>query len=98
MSDEIRSGAGPTLGENPDHYDYRDAESPSTAVVEAVALATGRDPLELPLLQEVLDTDALDALVTHSADATARVSFTYDGVDVVVDNAGGIVVWRDDDR
>jgi len=100
VADEIRSGSGPnwTPGEGPDHFDYRDAESPSTAVVDAVALATGRDPLDLPILEDVLDTDALDVLVTHSAAATTRVSFTYGGVDVVVDSAGGIVVWPDEDR
>jgi hypothetical protein len=98
VADGIRSGPGPTLGEGPDHYDYRDAHTPSTAVVEAVALATGRDPLELPLLQEALDTDALDALVAHSADASTRISFTYGGVDVVVDSAGSIVVWTDESR
>jgi hypothetical protein len=82
----------------PDHYDYRDAESPSTAVVEAVAMATDRDPLDLPILADALDTDALDALVTHSTDTTTHISFTYAGVDVGVDSTGAIVVWTDEDR
>lgn len=98
MTDGVRPGTGRTPGGTPDQYDYRDADAPSTAVVEAVALATGRDPLDLPVLEESLDTDALDALVTHSADRTTRVSFTYDGVDVVVDSSGGIVVWTDENR
>jgi len=91
------SGNGETLGGGVKRYDYQGVESPSTAVVKAVASATGRDPLDLPVLEEVLDTDALNALVTHSTDATTRVSFSYDGIDVVVDSAGGIVVWTDED-
>ena len=98
MVDEARSGPGRTPGEGPERYEYGDAESPSMAVLEAVASATDRDPVDLPVLENVLDTDALDALVTHSTDATTRVSFSYDGVDVVVDSAGGIVVWTDEDR
>ena len=98
MADETPPGTGRTPGGGPDHYDYRDAQSPSTAVVDAVARATGRSPLDLPVIQDVIDTDALDALVTHSTDGTTRISFTYGGVDVVVDSAGGISVWTDEDR
>lgn len=83
---------------DPARYEYGDGTSPSGAVIEAVADATGRESLDLPILERVVDTDALDALVTHDSDATTRVSFTYDGVDVVVDSDGGIVVWTDDTR
>jgi hypothetical protein len=98
VTDETSSRSGGTPGEEPLHYDYRDAASPSTAVVRAVGSATGRDPLELPVMQDTIDTDALDALVARSGDATTRVSFSYAGVDVVVDGAGGIVVRADEGR
>ena len=98
MADETPPGTGWTPGEGPDHYDYRDAESPSTAVVDAVARATGRGPLDLPVIEDSSDTDALNALVAHSTDGATRISFTDAGVDVVVDSAGGISVWADEDR
>jgi hypothetical protein len=83
---------------DPARYEYGDVTSPSGAVVEAVADATGRESLDLPILERAVDTDALDALVARDTDATTRVSFTYDEVDVVVDSDGGIVVWTDDAR
>ncbi|WP_313694335.1 HalOD1 output domain-containing protein [Halorarum halobium] len=61
-------------------------------VVEAVASATGRDPLDLPSLEHHVDSEALDALVeSAAAGSDLRVSFDYAGVDVVV-RAGGEIV------
>ncbi|EMA59365.1 hypothetical protein C469_12071 [Halorubrum lipolyticum DSM 21995] len=77
---------------------WDDSGSPSTAVVEAVATATGRDPLEMPPLYDTLDVDALDGLLTADRtgdDGTVAVSFRYDGAYVWVDSGGAIEVDPD---
>lgn len=66
---------------------------PSTAVVEAVADAQGREPIDLSPLQHHVDADALDALVASRTDedgAGVRVTFEYEGFEVTVDSDGGI--------
>lgn len=69
-----------------------DVSTPSTAVVEAVAAASGRaavpspdstDPL--PPLFDAIDPDALDTLVA-SAGTDVTVSFQYAGYAVVIEN------------
>ncbi|WP_205596774.1 HalOD1 output domain-containing protein [Halostella salina] len=55
-------------------------ESPSAAVVRAVAEVDGVDETELPTLQDAVDADALDDI----AEDGVRVEFTYAGHDVVV--------------
>jgi hypothetical protein len=76
-------------------YDWREGDSPSVAVIEAVAAATDRGPTDLPQLQRHLDGDALDALLdgTKPASGGVRVSFSYAGVDVAVDSDGNVAVW-----
>lgn len=60
-------------------------------VIEAVAAATGRDPLDLETpLYEVVDTDALDRLV--DGEAFRGFEFEYDGHAVAVDGDGRIAV------
>jgi hypothetical protein len=67
--------------------------SPSVSVIESVAAREGVDPMELevPLL-EVIDPDALDALVRTGNDERNRppiqVSFTYHGYNVIVTSDG----------
>jgi hypothetical protein len=72
------------------------ARPPSVAVVDAVAAAVGRDPLELPPLYSVLDTDALDALFASPANGQFRgpgsVAFEYADHDVTVRSHGTIRV------
>ncbi len=68
---------------------------PSTAIVEAVALANGRDPQKMPPLYDCFDVEALDGLLT--ADRSERagniaVSFTYDGTYVWVSSDGTIEI------
>ena len=58
------------------------SEDVSTAVVRAVANLTGRDPLSVTPLSEVVDPDALDALFGGGTDA--RVTFRLDGCAVTV--------------
>lgn len=70
----------------------------STTVVHAVADATGRDPLDLPPLYEVLETDALDALVAGEQRGrrpdrdVLELRFRYAGVDVRVRGNGEVDV------
>lgn len=54
-----------------------------TAVVRALAEATGREPLAIPPLYESLDLAALDALVSGNGDV--HVEFEHAGCAVTVD-------------
>lgn len=60
----------------------------SEEVVSAVAETTGKDPLDLEPLYEVIDPDALDALYRRDGlglpKSPNRVEFTYAGCEVVV--------------
>ena len=76
------------------HHDWQGLEPPSVAVVEAVAAATDRTPTELPLLQNTLDPDALNALLTRGA-ASVTISFQYAGV-IVSASGDGIIKIRID--
>jgi hypothetical protein len=55
----------------------------STAVIEAVTEAAGTQAENLPVLNEVVDTDALDALFAGS-ETTGTIQFRYAGCDVTV--------------
>ncbi|MFB6170967.1 MAG: HalOD1 output domain-containing protein [Haloarculaceae archaeon] len=87
----------------PIRYGWHQHDHPSTAVVEAVAAATGRRIDDLPPLQETVNADSLDELLTGEArgsDGELTVTFTYVGVDVVVSRDGTVAVHPDstDDR
>ncbi|MFD1599316.1 HalOD1 output domain-containing protein [Halobellus rarus] len=80
-------------------YTHSDGESPSHTVVEAVAEATHTDPTRLRPLYEVVDTDALDALITGDSERPRApdglsVTFRYEGCDVAVYGDGRTVVSR----
>lgn len=62
----------------------------SELVVERVAAKTGRDPLELPVLHDVLDPDALDTLVDGMSGG--EVSFTYADQEVTITSDGEITL------
>lgn len=69
-------------------------EAISQQVVEAVADATGVDPLDLPPLYDSIDPDALDALFSH-ADSSLSITelrFELEGCEVLVRGSGEIVV------
>lgn len=71
-------------------YDIGRDESVSMAVVRAVSAVEDREPLSLPPLANVLDTDALDALFDARADGTprtgGRLSFVYGNCRLTIDN------------
>jgi hypothetical protein len=77
------------------HHEWDTSVQPSTAVVEAVAAMTDRDPLEMPRIYDQLHTDSLDSLLTSTrsrAGGQVEVSFSYDDIDVHVSSDGDIRV------
>lgn len=80
-------------GTNADTTTWTDR--PSTGIAIAIAEATGREPTDGPALDEYVDTDALDALVmgdTPRLGGPIHVSFSYDGMSIVVDSNGRITI------
>lgn len=68
---------------------------PSEAVVDAIAAATGRDPLQIEPLHNHVETDALNALLTPktASDDSVQVTFSYEDLGVLVDSRGTIEVY-----
>lgn len=69
-------------------------DSISTAVVEAVAAATNARAEAMPLLLDVVDTDALDRLFNQSR--TGVTAFRYCGVLVWVEADGHVSIYEGD--
>jgi hypothetical protein len=88
--------AGDNVHYDPESDTYRatvrDGESPTTAVVRALAEIRHCDETELPPLYECIETDALDRLVSVADGAGIRVAFPIDGFDVTVYGDGTINV------
>lgn len=83
-------GEAPLVRSGLDQFDR-----PSTGVVEAIAAVTDQEPQDVPPLYDVVDPDALDAIVSTDGNDTGRsvrVSFAYEGLEVTVDSASGIEV------
>lgn len=82
-------------------YDWSSV-TPSTGVIETVAIAKNSEPTALEPLYNSVDADALDALLDsdglHSADGVATVSFAFAGYDVTVQNNGVIVIQPTESR
>ena len=76
-------------------YDWT-ATTPSTAVIEKFAIASDREPTGIEPLYEVIDSDALNALVrsngTDSVGGGTTVSFEFAGQSVTVHGGGAVVV------
>lgn len=70
----------------------------SQQVVEAIADATGVDPLELPPLYDSVDPDALDSLFSHDGASASITSLCFEigDCEVVVRGSGEVVVVRSD--
>ena len=71
--------------------DWTTFDRPSTAAVIAVGEATGREPETLPVLNELIDADALDTLLVESS-GDVEVRFTYADTVVRVSGDGSVVV------
>ena len=82
-------------------YDWSSV-TPSTAVIETVAIATNSEPATLEPLYNSVDADALDTLLAsdgiHSIDRVTTVSFAFAGRDVTVQNNGVVVVQPAESR
>lgn len=61
-------------------------------IVERVAARENVDPLELPPLHDVVDTDALTALFANPEQRIDQVTFSYQGYDVTVEGVRQIRV------
>lgn len=96
-SSDSSNETGSTTPTDHHHYEFADDETPSEAVVTAVASVTDRPtaPVRtndeagaepLPPLFETVNADALDAVVGGSADSSVdpEVTFSYCGVSVRV--------------
>ncbi len=70
-------------------YEYDESETPSEAVITAVAAKSNRDPLTIDPLYETIDPDALDAifrtrLTEDTNRRSVRVELHFEGEHVEV--------------
>jgi hypothetical protein len=75
-------------------HDWRKSGRPGVAIVEAVAAATNREPIDLPPLQETIEADALGTLLDGRS-SSVTVSFRYADTDVSATGDGSIEVRVD---
>jgi len=76
-------------------YGRESGQSPSEAIIQAVAAAAGVEPTELPPLFDFVDPDALDTLFqdhTGAADAEKLLSFRIKTWNVFVRADGRVLV------
>ena len=77
------------------HYESTGTKTPITAVVEALATATGTDATDLSSLYETIDTDVLVEFFSdphRATDANAVLSFQMDTWNIFVRADGAIRV------
>lgn len=81
-----------------DEYEWS-STAPSTAIIEALAIATDCKPQELDPLYDSVDPDAVNTLVrsnaSKSTDSISTISFTHAGHDVTIHSDGELVVRPD---
>lgn len=65
-------------------------ESPSLLVIRTVAVTKNQEPTDLPPLNQVIDPDALDAIIASMGDG--EVSFSYAGYKVSVSSSLGVSI------
>ena len=98
MVDADREDSATPPGTGLDRYEWRGERAPSTAVIDAVAAATGRDHNSLPPLYDAIDGEALDTLLQGARErkgGRTRVVFDWADVTVVIESGGDIEVWQD---
>jgi len=78
------------------HHDWTENASIGTTVVTAVAALDGAVPNECEPVYDVIDPDALHAVLAPTAERSARapvqVQFSYRGHTIAVDSTGKIVI------
>lgn len=74
-------------------FDAREV-SPSIAVIEAVALLSEKDPIDLEPIQSVIDSDALDTLLSRNITGSGdlQVTFDFEIYTITMRNYGSIVL------
>lgn len=76
-------------------YEVPSGVEPSVGIVEAVADVAEESPTTLPPLQETVDVDAMDALLSgRSADDSIVLTLDFADHVVVIDGGGTITVGR----
>jgi len=76
-------------------HDWADQEEVVSSIVDAIAVATEEDALQLPPLYGTIDPDALDDLFGPSpTTANASVRFEHGDCTVVVTNDGRISIYQ----
>ncbi|MFB6075181.1 MAG: HalOD1 output domain-containing protein [Haloarculaceae archaeon] len=92
MTDRISTPAANDSDDGMDEarFDWRDAGRPSQGVIEALTEVTGRGPTEGPPLQQFVDVDAIDALLSRDGGEDVMVTFRYEDLRVTVSGAGSI--------
>lgn len=78
------------------YHQINGSSSPSVAIIRTLAGAKGVDPLELSVLHEVVDLEAMDEILTGPG--TTSVKFSYDGLDVLVEADGRILIQDDNEQ
>jgi len=78
----------------PFETEWSEGDGPTVAIIEAVAEATDQPPSDLEPLQEHIDGDALERLLTESS-APLTLSFVYEAVHIRVSTDNTISVWAE---
>lgn len=90
-SDELdRVGYDPITGTYHNRHNFED--SLCLTIVETVSIATGQEPTAMEPLYSVLDTDALEHLLSTARDGDVQLSFTFERCTVSVTASGEVVV------
>jgi hypothetical protein len=72
--------------------DWRRDSAPGLVVVEAVAIVLHTDPLDLQPLQEVVDVDSVESIVTSRHTAEVTVEFEYADTRVRLSRNGRLTI------
>jgi len=91
-----RTGYDPTTDTYHDRHDWDGDATLATTIAEAVADATDSDPMALPRLHDVIDTEALERALAsmpgHEEGPPGYVRFSYADCTVSVASSGELCV------
>lgn len=81
-----------TSGNNDHLQQFTFDTAPSAAVIGAIAWVTDDELTTLSPINDVIDTDALDALVESAVDSDLTVAFVYEGYEVKIVSDGVLYI------
>lgn len=87
-----RVGYDPTTETYRVQHDWTSNGSPSMTVVDAIAAVTGTEPEEMEPLHSVVDSDALDAILSSGKEADLQAEFGYMERSVTVTANGEVII------